>query len=200
MTKKEDLQQELKEKVKAGVKPSDLKRLKRSKSADDISNIPLPPPLPMVNEQLQEKQKEIENLRKQLETISAELKTTKEQLDNSLQARVESIKVFGKEYDKRKKAQQELNETIDEASSEIISTDKQVSQLRKQLSTAHQQINTLQQELKRAKIKRGNNLSDNSFTNDDLPSLTYLKYTLYSLLALWFILLLNRNWKYRQND
>jgi hypothetical protein len=41
----EQLKAELKEKVKAGVKPSDIKKLKRSKSADDISTIPPAPPL-----------------------------------------------------------------------------------------------------------------------------------------------------------
>ena len=35
---KQDFQKELKEKVKEGVKPSHLKKLKRSKSADDIPN------------------------------------------------------------------------------------------------------------------------------------------------------------------
>src|SRR5579871_1860789 len=40
---KQDLQKELKEKVKEGVKPSDLKKLKRSKSADDIPTAPLLP-------------------------------------------------------------------------------------------------------------------------------------------------------------
>ena len=40
---KQQLQQELKEKVKAGVKPSDLRKLKRSKSEGDI---PKAPPLP----------------------------------------------------------------------------------------------------------------------------------------------------------
>src|SRR5215213_6677457 len=37
---KDQLQQELKEKVKEGVKPSHLKKLKRSKSAGDISSSP----------------------------------------------------------------------------------------------------------------------------------------------------------------
>ena len=37
---KPDFQKELKDKVKPGVKPSDLKRLKRSKSADDIAFTP----------------------------------------------------------------------------------------------------------------------------------------------------------------
>jgi len=46
MTKKQDLQKELQEKVIPGVKPSDLRKLKRNKSADDITNIPVAPPLP----------------------------------------------------------------------------------------------------------------------------------------------------------
>lgn len=37
---KQDLQQELKEKVKEGVKPSDLRKLKRSKSDSDIPSSP----------------------------------------------------------------------------------------------------------------------------------------------------------------
>ena len=46
---KQDLQKELQEKVKAGVKPSDLRKLKRSRSEGDIpsTNIPLPPPPPL---------------------------------------------------------------------------------------------------------------------------------------------------------
>ena len=40
---KQDLQKELLEKVKPGTKPSDIRKLKRSKSADDI---PSAPPLP----------------------------------------------------------------------------------------------------------------------------------------------------------
>jgi len=65
---KQDLQKELIETVKEGVKPSDLKKLKRSKSADDISsNNPPAPPLPLVNEQLKEKQKQIESLTEKLE-------------------------------------------------------------------------------------------------------------------------------------
>ncbi|CAI2183247.1 15547_t:CDS:1, partial [Funneliformis geosporum] len=40
---KQALQKELLEKVKPGAKPSDIKRLKRSKSAGDI---PTAPPLP----------------------------------------------------------------------------------------------------------------------------------------------------------
>jgi DNA-binding transcriptional MerR regulator len=85
---KEQLQQELKEKVKAGVKPSDIKRLKRSKSANDVNPNP---PTPLLQDQLQEKQKEIEELRAQLENQPA-LSEFSELIDNSLQARHQSLK------------------------------------------------------------------------------------------------------------
>src|SRR5687768_9263514 len=39
---KDQLQKELKEKVREGIKPSDLKKLKRSKSADDIPQTSTP--------------------------------------------------------------------------------------------------------------------------------------------------------------
>jgi len=200
---KEELKKELLEKIKPGVKASDLKKLKRSKSADDISQIPDPPPLPnnnppnhLLQDQLKEKQKQIEQLKKDLETISTELKEkekafalelsqTKQQLDNSLQARVTAVKVFGQEHDKRTKVEQELNETINEASTELVKGDDKVSSLSTKLNQAQAQINSLQQELKRAKIRRGSSPS----SSDELPeSLSYLRYVLYSLLAILFTL------------
>src|SRR5437764_2859587 len=50
---KDQLAAELKAKVKAGVKPSDLKKLKRSKSADDIPSTPPNPPLKKSHSQLE---------------------------------------------------------------------------------------------------------------------------------------------------
>src|SRR5204863_4516 len=104
MTKKDDLQAELLEKVKPGTKPS---HLKRSKSASDI---PVAPPLlnqtgsfsavveqlkkdkaelttqkVLLQDQLKEKQKEVEELRAKLETSS--LEPTLSELDQSLMAR-----------------------------------------------------------------------------------------------------------------
>src|ERR1043166_1502577 len=147
---KQDLQKELKEKVKEGVKPSHLKKLKRSKSADDIPSAPpLPtsiplsksqsnpplnapkypyttlisqqqelerlakesetksttisllrkkvaeleknnPPTQLLQDQLSEKQKEIENLRQQLETNPNLTDLT--ELDQSLFARHQGLK------------------------------------------------------------------------------------------------------------
>ena len=148
---KEQLQQELKEKVKAGVKPSDIKKLKRSKSADDINPNPSAnnnPPTHLLQDQLTEKQKEVESLRTKLETVNNELKETKEQLDQSLFSRVEAVRQFSKVYDKLQQVKKELDETVEEASTEINSSDNQVSQLRTKLSTASQQISNLQKELK----------------------------------------------------
>ena len=75
---KEQLQKELKEKVKAGVKPS---QIKRSKSADDI---PTTPPLPLLTDQLTQKQKELENLRKKLENQTQQLNSLKTNHSNLL--------------------------------------------------------------------------------------------------------------------
>ena len=151
---KDQLQQELKEKVKLGIKPSDLKKLKRSKSADDISTIPTPPPLPhdpphhLLQDQLAEKQKLIEQLKKELETTAQTLNQAHQDLDHSLAARVAGIKTFGQEHDKRVKVEKELNEMVEEASEEINSADNKVSSLRKKLTVAQQNIQQLSQELK----------------------------------------------------
>src|SRR4051812_31438179 len=114
MTNKDNLQQELKEKVKEGVKPSDLKKLKRSKSESDLA-VPPPPPLPpdhLLHDQLKEKQREIETLRQKVEDsankvseskqveelrqanqkIAQELKELKQQLDQSLEARTTALR------------------------------------------------------------------------------------------------------------
>ena len=175
---KDQLQKELKEKLKEGVKPSELKKLKRSKSDGELPSnrsslgnerhIPKAPPLPKTNpreieelqaekqlfsDQLKEKQKEIEELRKTLEAKNTELKATKKDLDNSLQARVTAISTFGKEHQKRTQAQKELNQTLEEASEELITSDKTISSLRTKLFKAEQEHNRLKQELKALRSK-----------------------------------------------
>jgi len=162
---KEQLQQELLAKVKPGVKASDLKKLKRSKSANDI---PTAPPLPLINDQLKEKQKEVENLRTKLAQKNTELNETKEQLDNSLFARVEAVKQFGLIYDKLQQIKQELNATEEQASEELVKDDEKTSQLRTKLWTAQQQIVSLQQDLdlaQRVSELRSNNSFPTPETN-----------------------------------
>ena len=181
MTKKSDLQKELLEKVKLGAKPSDIKRLKRSKSADDITHLPPPPPPPnhLLTDQLQAKQQEMENLRKVLEKVNQELKETKQALDDSLTARVAGLHVFGQEHSQRKQAEQELNETIDQASAELNQGDQQISQLRTQLYQSQQQVSNLQRQLNLVRLHQNRPLlTPNLETNLD-----YLPLTLYALLA-----------------
>ncbi|CAI2199561.1 11602_t:CDS:1, partial [Funneliformis geosporum] len=165
---------ELLAKVKPGMKPSDIKKLKRSKSANDLPNS-LPeqeaflkelwlllhpqtkslsltepinqealkkalkgqldqlkelgncPPQALLADQLKEKQTEIETLRAQLEQKSTELTQTKSELDQSLEARCRSLTTFGHEHEKRNKAQQELNETVEEAASELNKGNQETS-------------------------------------------------------------------------
>ncbi|CAI2192443.1 1282_t:CDS:2, partial [Funneliformis geosporum] len=141
MTKKTDLQKELLAEVKEGVKPSDLKRkLKRSKSADDIANIPTPPPLPdhLLHDQLKEKQTEIESLRTKLATAN--------------------------QHEQIKSLNQELDATIDQASSELKQGDTE--------------IKSLERELKLARINRTNS----PFTSNNYETkLDYFQYGLYAL-------------------
>jgi chromosome segregation ATPase len=244
---KDQLQQELKKEVRPGVKPSDLKKkLKRSKSADDVvspstPNIPLQksqsqleipltqpskeetitnlkeqvkfhaetaqnyltslstsqakvseleekikknPPTPLLQEQLKAKQKEVEELRKQKEQLNQKLTENTEQLDNSLFARYEAVKQFGKVYDKLQLVKQELDDTVDQASDELVKGDDKASSLRTKLFTARQQIGDLQKDLKLAQRLaelRKDYLPDNS------PNLNYLPYGFYAFSAIILI-------------
>ncbi|CAI2196359.1 15587_t:CDS:2, partial [Funneliformis geosporum] len=81
---------ELLEKVKPGRKPSDIKRLKRSKSDSDLAPIPVAPPN-LLQDQLTQKQKELEELRAKLEIAHQALKEIKQLLDNSLEARTNAL-------------------------------------------------------------------------------------------------------------
>ena len=69
---KDQLQQELKEKVKPGVKPSQLRKLKKSKSDSDLPNTPKTQPLQHSKSQLEipltqpSKEETITNLKEQV--------------------------------------------------------------------------------------------------------------------------------------
>jgi molecular chaperone GrpE (heat shock protein) len=151
---KEQFQKELLEKVKEGIKPSTVRKLKKSKSADDVitptADIPLKksnsqleipvtqqpspqeqiinlknsvkfhaqtatnylhslqttqakvselekrlkthPPNSLLQDQLKEKQREVENLRSKLDESTQKLADTTTELDNSLSARHKSLK------------------------------------------------------------------------------------------------------------
>src|ERR1043165_1487743 len=91
---KPDLQKELLEKVKPGTKPSDLKKLKRSKSAGDIPQA-LPLPISLTRSKSQEpfndpkypfttlisQQEELEKLRKESETKSTTITLLRKKIE-----------------------------------------------------------------------------------------------------------------------
>jgi chromosome segregation ATPase len=185
-----ELTKELKDKLKEGVKPSDLKKLKRSKSADDIPStdekLPTQTDLTiLLQDQLKEKQKEIEILREKLETKNRELAQTQTELDNSLLARQKSNKQFTLIYDKLQQVKQELNENVNQASDELLNQDEEISKLREQKQQTKLRIQELERDL---------NLSQRlaQMRKVPLPSdernWDYLKYALYSLCAVGFTL------------
>jgi DNA repair ATPase RecN len=188
---KQALQQEILAKVKPGTKPS---HLKRSKSASDIPKAPsLPnsPPLPLLQDQLKEKQREIEQLRAQLEEKTTQLSQAQKELDNSLAARHQNLKSFGQEHQKRQAAQSELEQTINESAEELINQDQTLSNLRSENTQLKQTNQSLHRDLNLAsKLAQMRKVP---YYPDDFPSsLTYFKYGVYALLAVWLVLLLRR--------
>jgi uncharacterized membrane protein YccC len=197
----QDLQAELKEKVKEGVKPS---HLKRSKSADDVSSVPpAPPPLILSSDELRnesklrialdqvkEKQKEVECLRKQKDDLAQQIKELKTQLaqtqqdlDNSLTQRLQALKDFDQLKQQKKQLAQELDLNVEEASEELINQDETISNLRTELSTLKKQNQSLTRDLNLAqRIIRLPHLGNSP---DSYP---FLKYALYSLLIAGFTL------------
>ena len=191
---KDQLQKELNEKVKPGVKPSDLKKLKRSKSVGDIPGSPAPPPN-LLQEQLQEKQNEIERLRKKLENKN-NLAETSAELDQSLFARHQNLKDWFSQYSKNKNLDEELSENIEQASEELINQDKVIVDLQSKVQKLEQTKLSLQKDLNLA-TKLAELRKDYPFPENNE---TYLKYVLYSLGAvlftLWMITNLRKQNKY----
>ena len=184
---KEQFQKELLENVTEGVKPSDLKKkLKRSKSADDIVNNN--PPTPLLQDQLKVKQSEIELLRKQKEELNSKLTETTQQLDNSLFARVEAVKQFGLIYTKLQLVKQELNENVEQASDELINQDEKISQYRTNQRKATARIQELEKDLNLA--QRLAELRKYPLPNNS-PELDYFKLALFSGVVIFTLWLLN---------
>src|SRR4051812_14349525 len=83
MTK--EFQKELQEKVKEGIKPSDLKKLKRSKSADDIPTSSTPnPPLKKSHSQLEIPLPNKPSLSQQVKQLKQDLLFTQNTASNYL--------------------------------------------------------------------------------------------------------------------
>jgi DNA repair exonuclease SbcCD ATPase subunit len=134
MTK--DFQKELKEKVKEGVKPSDLKKLKRSKSAGDVANIPLPPKEPdnkYPYTQLVSQAQEIDELKKETKAKSETIEALEKSppyplLAEQLKEKQKEIETLREQLETahttKSQFQQELQNELSELDQSLISRGK----------------------------------------------------------------------------
>ncbi|CAG8657090.1 2433_t:CDS:1 [Cetraspora pellucida] len=153
---KNDLQKELKEKAKEGIKPSDIKRLKRSKSLNDIASAPNSEliSLQTENQELKKRIQELEKAQKDQEIFvdcpednPAELKTQISQLeDQILELRISKLKDFGDYWEKNKELKKDLESNIDY---EV----KEIERLENKLKTINRKKLELEQKLGEAQSK-----------------------------------------------
>jgi len=162
---KDQLQAELKAKVKPGLKPSDLKKLKRSKSADDIPSTPPNPPLKKSHSQLEiplppnlkqqisalqdeltTERKRVDLLREDLASAQAKNKQSAQKItqlaDKILELRLDKIKEFGEYYEAKKGLETELAENISAGTEEITHLEQQLLTLNKKKLALQQQLGT----------------------------------------------------------
>ncbi|RHZ36490.1 hypothetical protein [endosymbiont GvMRE of Glomus versiforme] len=169
MTKNQELNQEIEQEFAQGnFKPS---QLKRSKSAGDISSTPLSPqPLkrtlsqpalkqPNLTQQITQLKQELvfsqqtaQNYLTNLQKAIAELDQKEQQLDSVNQ---DWLNLAQKQIDNLKKdpnvriteLQQELEETVKDATQEITRQETENKQLRNKLNQTQQQMNDLNQQV-----------------------------------------------------
>ncbi|KLL04797.1 MAG: hypothetical protein MRERV_4c071 [Mycoplasmataceae bacterium RV_VA103A] len=160
---KEQLQQEIKEKVKPGVKPS---QLKRSKSADNITS-----PVIKLEARIEELKKENTNLKKENtelkksqeeqeifvdapEENTEELKTKISQLqDQILELRISKIKEFGEYHEKRQELEKDLASNINYGTQEIQKLETKLRTVNKQKWELQQKLGQSHSEKARLEIK-----------------------------------------------
>ena len=213
---KSQLQKELLEKVKPGTKPSHLKRSKSESEllGNKIPQAPPLPKnqevehlkaelaqvkaenqselkkanglTSLLQEQLKEKQQEIEELRERLE---APTPNPTQELDQSLKARHKSLKDWFKQYQKTQSLDQELSENVEQASEELVNQDRKISSLQSQNIKLKQANQSLARDLnlaqRLAELRRTNSLPAKD-TWPSFPSLSLINWTL-TLLTLWIL-------------
>ena len=180
---KQDLQQELKEKVKEGVKPSDLKKLKLSKSADDIpsSSVPNPPlkkshsqlEIPVSNQPSKDQiikqlkqdllftQNTANNYLKSLQAAQAQITQLQEQIkENPAELKIKITQLEDKVLELRVEKIKEFSEYYEakqeltqELEENISLAVKEIVKLKDQLKTANKKKLELQSKLGQASSK-----------------------------------------------
>lgn len=190
---KEQLQQEIKEKVKEGIKPSDIKRLKRSKSLSDIATPDNPEliSLQKQNQALKKQIQELEKVQKESEIFvdasednPAELKAQISQLqDQILQLRCEKIKEFGEYHEKKQALEKDLDSNINYGAQEI-------ERLETKLRTINKKRLELQDQLGQSQSKNARLESQllNTETKETLPTPNWTNYAPMVLLLITYAL------------
>jgi chaperonin cofactor prefoldin len=125
MMTKQNLQKELKEKIKEGIKPSDLKKLKRSKSADDISS----------ESEANALQKENSELKKQLEQTTLALSELTKIRNNTPPA-----PLLQEQLKEKKKEIETLREKGEDSAKQIETLREKIEKLQEQLEEQHQKL------------------------------------------------------------
>ena len=144
----------------------------------------------LLQDQLKEKQQEIEELRKAFEEVQeAPASNSIQELDHSLSARHRSLKDWFKQYQKTKQLDQELSENIEQASEELITQDQKISSLQSQNNQLKQANQSLARDLnlaqRLAELRRTNPLPAKD-TWPYFPSLSLITFTL-TMLTLWIL-------------
>ncbi|CAG8510287.1 32442_t:CDS:1 [Racocetra persica] len=135
---KQDLQKELKEKVKEGVKPSDIRKLKRSKSLGDI---PTNPPQEKIFYEASEDN-------------PAELKARISELeDQILQLRISKLKDFSDYWEKNKELKKDLESNIDYGIQEIERLENKLRTINKKRLELQDQLSQSQSKNAKLEIK-----------------------------------------------
>lgn len=193
---KEQLQQEIKEKVKEGVKPSDIKRLKRSKSLSDITT-PDNSELISLQAENQALKKQIQELEKAQEEseifVDVPEESVAELKDQILQLRIEKIKEFGEYYDKKQKLEKDLesninygNQEIERLETKLRTVNKKRLELQDQLGQAQSKNARLESQLLNTEIKETLPITPDFWTDYGPVILLLIVYAL----AIW---LTNKN-------
>jgi len=149
---KQELQKEIKEKVKPGVKPSDLRKLKKSKSTGDIPKAPPSPAqsTPLTRGQSNQPLTEVKYPYTTLISQQQEL----EKLSKETQAKSDTIALLRKKIDELEK----INPPHQLLSDQLQEKQKQIESLRQQLEV--KPTPTELTELDNSLISRHQNLKD----------------------------------------
>jgi chromosome segregation ATPase len=143
-----------------------------------------------LKEQAGIKQQQMESLRKDLEETDAKLISVQNELDKSLAARLQGLKDFGAEYEKRKLVQSELNSTVEESSEALITQDQLLTKLRTENFKLKQTNQSLARDL--TLVQKLVESRKVPYFENEFNGLNYFKYFVYLLIAAGFVLVLMR--------